>query len=393
MIHKRIIPVFVSALFLLSACSGGGSESESSAPVYNNAHYSSPNSTHSDESSESTTVSEPAQTADSSSTNTDISVSSGSVSEEPVSEGSIKENAFAPINDIHQIARGNSFEENIGFGHFCAAEDGSYFVDLNDGFLYFSDHDGNKKTVLEDYVRALNYYDGYLYYIKGTKQEFQANEYFYAGSVWRLDPVSGEEVCLIDAPENMSLNVNEYGIFCNPNGGGLARYDFDGKETERLADENQSVYFIGNKLHLRKNGKTVLYDLDTKEESDFPEDMILFSCVGDRVICAAENDQWTKLVMNLSTGEMGIFPQSAAFAFAVCNGELYAADNDSLYRVDLEKVRYESVISYPQGSPVYFYALHSGGERLYAVMCNQSNNSRYAVVNTDSGELNYPEEQ
>lgn len=384
MIHKRIIPVIASGVFLLSACSVGESESASREPVYNNAQYFSSSDTQTappGEETESVSAAESESRTESASTDKPASVGSGNI------------NAIAPADDIRLLACGNSLEENAGFGHFCAAPNGFYFVDLNDGFLYFRDSGGKTEAVLEDYVRALNYYDGYLYYIKGTKREFLEMEYFYAGSVWRLDPVSGEEVCLIDVPENMSLNVNEYGIFCSPNGGGLARYDFDGKETERLTSENQGVYFIGNKLHLKRNGKTVLYDPETGRESDFPDDMLLFACIGDRVVCARESDQWTKIVLDLSTGETSALPQSTVFTFAVCGGELYAADNDSLYRVDPEKMGYESVISYPQGSPVYFYALHSDGERLYAVMCNQSNHSRYAVVNTESGELNYMEEQ
>lgn len=354
----------------MTACSDGGTGESSSEPVYNSVRYSS------------------AITQNAKAESTEPKPESTST-EKPAADNICN---FAPVSNIRWAARGNSVEENAGFGHFCAVENGFYFVDPNDGFLYFSDENGSTSIVLEDYVRALNFYDGFLYYIKGTKAEFSAMEHFYAGSIWRLDPVSGEEVCLIDASENMSLAVNKYGIFCNPNGGGLARYGFDGKENERISEENQSVCIIGNKLRVKGGGKTVLHDLDTGEETAFPENMLPLACIGERVICLNENDHRTLLIADLSAGETRTLPQGSAFAFAVCNGELYAADNDSLYRVDLDKAAYESVISYPLGSPVYFYALHSDGKRLFAVMRNQSNASRLAGVNTENGELKYREE-
>ena len=372
--HKRIILIITSAVFLLSACSDGKSGATSHEPVYNDVQYSIPNNTQSE-----THVSQPENTS------TNVSV--------PSPGKKVEISGFTPVKNIRKIARGNSFEEDANFGHFCAVDNGSYYVDLNDGFLYFMDRNGNKRSVLEDYVRALNFYDGYLYYIKGTKNAFLAKEYFYAGSIWRLDPVSGEEICFIDVPENMSFSVNEYGIIAHPDGGGLALYDLDGKEIERLSNENQSVCVIGNKLCLRNDGKTVLRDLDTGEESEFPENMLMVACVGDKLVCADMSDQWSKMILNLSTGEARRLPQSSAFVFAVCNGELYAADSDNLYRVDLENARYESVISYQQGSPVYFFALHSDGERLYALMRNQLNESRLAEVDIGRGELNYLEEQ
>lgn len=379
--------LLLSVCSVCSACSAGDSGSSSDEPVYNSARYSAAESAPPNGKPGSASANAPP--------NKETDAASGAPQSEDMSavpDSSVGAGGFTSVS-ADGTARGNSFEEDAGFGHFRAVENGFYYVDLNDGFLYFTDRDGKIKTVLEDYVRALNYYDGYLYYIKGTKEDFLATEYFYAGGVYRLDPVSGEETRLIDVPENMSLNVNEYGIFCNPSGGGLALYGFDGKETERLSDENQGVYFIGNKLLLKKDGKTVLRNFETGEESGFPNDMFLFACIEDRVICARESDQWTKIILNLSTGETSKLPQSAAFTFAVCGGELYAADGDNLYRVDPEKTGYESVISFPQGSPVYFYALHSDGERLYAVMRNQSNASALAEVNTESGELNYLEGQ
>lgn len=370
MTHKRIIPI-ISALLLLSACSGGGQES-SSEPVYNNAQYS--------------TINDSSATGES-------SVSSETVSQESTDVPATIEPPAVSAADVRQITRGNTFEENASFGHFCAVDNGYYFVDLNDGFLYFTDKSGNTKIVLEDYVRALNYYDGYLYYIKGTKKEFLSDERFYAGSIWRLDPVSGEDVCLIEVPENMSLNVNEYGFFCNRNGGGIALFDFDGKELRRISDINQGVYVIGNALQLRKSDKTVLCDLDINEESDFPSDLFLSACVGDKVVGFYMSDQWTKIVLDMSKGEAAVLPKSMANDFAVLNGELYAIDSDNLYRVDFEKMTYESIISYPFESPVYFLTLHSDGERLYAVMGNQSDTYRYAEIDIENGELKYLEEQ
>ena len=384
--NTMVVSAVISAALLLSACSDGDTSSSSREPVYNEVRYSAPDNTQGSafsENKEAAPTTDPISRPESSSAGASV----------PSPVGSTEIGSFTPVGGIRNIARGNSFEEDANFGHFCAVDNGYYYVDLNDGFLYFTDSDGNTSSVLNDYVRALNYYDGYLYYIKGTKSEFLAKEHFYAGSIWRLDPVSGAEICLIDVPENMSFSVNEYGIIAHPDGGGLALYDLDGKETERLSNENQSVCIIGNKLCLRNDGKTVLRDLDTGEESDFPENMLMAACVGDKLVCADMNDQWSKMILNLSTGEARRLPQSSAFVFAVCNGELYAADNDNLYRVDLENARYESVISYQQGSPVYFFALHSDGERLYALMRNQLNESRLAEVDIERGELKYPEDQ
>ena len=384
--HKLITLTMVTAALFMSACSDGKSGSSPREPVYNEPQYSLPNYSQSSAAVEDTgSVSNAAPVSQPENSSTGNSVSS------PVD--TIEEIAFTPVEKIRRIARGNNFEEDANFGHFCAVDNGSYYVDLNDGFLYFMDRNGNTRLVLEDYVRALNYYDGYLYYIKGTKSEFLAKEHFYAGSIRRLDPVSGEEICLIDVPNNMSFSVNEYGIIAHPDGGGLALYDLDGKEVERLSNEDQGVCIIGNKLCLKYDGKTVLRDLDTGEESEFPENMFMVACVGDQLVCADLGDQWSKIILNLSTGEAKHLPRSSAFVFAVCNGELYAADNNDLYRVDLENARYESVISYQQDSPVYFFALHSDGERLYALMRDQLNESRLAEVDIERGELNYLEEQ
>lgn len=369
---KRIAISLTLAAFLLCGCTGEPAETLPQEPVYNSAKLTTSRAL---EPEETENIGETAKTEETAETAA------------PAPKETRAEIKASPVTDLGAIMQGNRFEETVAFGHFCPVENGFYFVDLNDGFLYFMDRDGNRKTVLEDYVRALNYYDGFLYYIKGTKREFYAKEHFYAGSVWRLDPASGEEVCLIDVPENLVLIVNKYGIFCNPNGGGLARYDFDGKEVERLSDKNQGAYFIGNKLHLINDGKTVLRDFDAGEESDFPNDMFLFALIGDRVICADQADQWTKIVLNLSDGSSEKLPQNMAFAFAVCGGELYAIDNNNLYRVDLEKFDYESIVSYPLGNPTYFFALHSDGERLYAVMRNQSNVSKLVEVDTNSGAL------
>ncbi|MBD5128529.1 MAG: hypothetical protein HDT43_01170 [Ruminococcaceae bacterium] len=380
---KRMIPI-ISALLLLSACSGGQESSSSEPPVYNNAQYS--------------TMSDPrehegAGTPESPSVSQESteSVSDNSTADVP---STIEPPEFSAVS-VKQIARGNTFEENASFGHFCAVDNGYYFVDLNNGFLYFTDKSGNTKTVLEDYVRALNYYDGYLYYIKGTKKEFLSDETFYAGSIWRLDPVSGEEVLLIEVPENLSLNVNEYGIFCDPkNGGGIALYDFDGNELRIISDINQDICIIGNAILLRKSDKTVLCDLDTGEETDFPSDLSFSACTGDKLVCFYMSDPWDKIVLDMSTGEAAVLPHCMTNQFTVLNGELYTVDTQNLYRVDFEKMTYESIISYPLGNAVYFLDLHSDGERLYTVMGNnQANAYRYAEVDIENGELKYPEGQ
>ncbi len=381
--NKQIIFTVLS-LFLLSACSVEEAETVSSAPIYNSVNFTAPESTTAITEAENTSsaVSEIPKT-DSPAINADASVTGGM----------IEENAFAPVTDIRRIERGNSFEENVNSGYFCPAENGFYFVDPSDRFLYFMDNERKRKTVLKDYVCKLNYYDGFLYYIKGTKSQFLEGYVSYAGSVWRFDPASGEEVCLIDVPKNMSLNVNEYGIFCNPSGGGLARYGFDGKEIERLSNENQGVCFIGNKLYLKKDGKIVLRDMDTGKESDFPDNMFFLACVGDFAVCSGGNDQSNYLVLNLFTGETGVLPQKTIYSYAVCGGELYVANSENIYRVNFDEMKYESVVSYPDNSPVYFFSLHSDGEHLYAAMMNQSNASILAEINTESGEVTYMEEE
>lgn len=373
---KKSVILFAMAAVLLCGCADEPADTLPSEPVYNSTRLTTSRAAESEETENIRETAKPEETTENAA---------------PAPKETRTEIKASPVTDLGTITQGNRFEEAVSSGHFCPVENGFYFVDLNDGFLYFMDRDGNRKTVLEDYVRALHYYDGFLYYIKGTKREFYAMEHFYAGGVWRIDPVSGEEVCLIDVSENLSLIVNEYGIFCNPNGGGLARYDFDGKEIERLSDKNQGAYFIGDKLHLINEGKTVLRDLDTGEESDFPADLFFSALIGDRVVCADQADQWTKIVLSLSDGSSEKLPKSEAFAFAVCGGELYAIDNNNLYRVDLEKLDYESMISYPLGNPTYFFALHSDGERLYAVMRNQGKVSKLVEVDTNSGALKYLE--
>lgn len=369
---KRSAISLMLAAVLLCGCTGEPAETLPREPVYNNAQFTVSRAPEPEKTENLGETAKPEETAETAA---------------PAPKETRAEIKASPVTDLGTVTQGNRFEETAAFGHFCPVGNGFYFVDLNDGFLYFMDRDGNRKTVLEDYVRALNYYDGFLYYVKGMKREFYAMEHFYAGSVWRLDPASGEEVCLIDVPENLVLIVNKYGIFCNPNGGGLARYDFDGNEVERLSDKNQDACFIGDKIHLTNAGKTVLRDLDTGEESDFPADLFFSALIGDRVICADQADQWTKIVLNLSNGSSKKLPKSEAFAFAVCGGELYAIDNNHLYRVDLEKLDYESIVSYPFGNPTYFFALHSDGERLYAVMRNQSNISKLVEVEPNSGAL------
>lgn len=364
-----IIAALTAALF--SGCAAESSNTLLQEPIYNSAHVAPPQDIVPPQNSD------PEESA--------LVTSKTAVHKTP------EEIELSPVTDIRTIKQGNSFEENNVFGHFCSVENGFYFVDLNDWFLYFMDKDGNRKSVLKDYVRALNYYDGFLYYIKGKKEDFQEWWYFFPGSIWRLDPNSGEEVCLIDVPKNLSLVVNEYGIFCYPNGGGVALYNFDGKEIKRISNENQGIYIMGNKMRLKKSGEIVLYDLDTGEESDFPYYQYFTAYIGDRVVCSDENDQWTKVVLNLSDGSVKALPKSDAFTFAVCGNELYGADNYNLYRVDFEKMEYESIISYPLGDPIYFFDLHSDGSRLYAVMFNQQNVSKLAEVDLNNGELKYLE--
>ena len=255
-----IIAILTTILF--SGCANESANTSSQEPIYNSTHITSSQSSEAEGAAAITSKS----TAEEASVKEDSAV----VVPEYAAEITSEKNELSPSVDIRTIKKGNRFEETVSFGHFCHIDNGFYFVDLNDGFLYFMDRDGNKTTVLKDYVRALNYYDGFLYYIKGTKNDFLAMEYFYAGSVWCLDTASGKETCLIDSPENLSLVVNEYGIFCNPDGGGIALYDFEGKEIKLISDENQGIDIIGNKIRLNKSGKPVLYDLDTGEESTLP---------------------------------------------------------------------------------------------------------------------------
>lgn len=377
--QKRTVFIIAAlAALLFSGCDSESANAPSQNPIYNSAVITS----RAFEIEEPETVTSEAVP--------DVTIEKNEPTK-PAAEETINRTELSSVTDIKMIKRGNSFEENASFGHFCPVENGFYFVDRTDGMLYFMDSDGKRKTVLEDYASALNYYDGFLYYIKGTKDAFRRAEFWYAGSVWRLDPDSGEEVCLIDVPENMVLVVNEYGIFCQPNGGGVALYSFEGEEIRRISDKNQSIDIFGNKMRLSKSDKDVLHDLDTGEESEFPFYSLYVAHIGNRVVCADINDQWNKIVLDLSDGSMKTLPNSGAFAFAVCGNELYAADNTNLYRVDLEKMEYENIISYPWNNPIYFYALHSDGDRLYAVMGNQSDIFRYAEVDTDNGELKYME--
>lgn len=379
-----IIAILTTILF--SGCANESANTSSQEPIYNSTHITSSQSSEAEGAAAITSKS----TAEEASVKEDSAV----VVPEYAAEITSEKNELSPAVDIRTIKKGNRFEETVSFGHFCHIDNGFYFVDLNDGFLYFMDRDGNKTTVLKDYVRALNYYDGFLYYIKGTKNDFLAMEYFYAGSVWCLDTASGKETCLIDSPENLSLVVNEYGIFCNPDGGGIALYDFEGKEIKLISDENQGIDIIGNKIRLNKSGKPVLYDLDTGEESTLPLYQIYYAYIGDRAVCSDMDDQGTKIVLDLSNGSMKSLPECEVFAFAVCGNELYAADALNLYRIDFEKTEYENIISYPPyDSPVYFYELHSDGSHLYAVIFNQDNFSALAEIDIDKGELKYLESE
>lgn len=419
---RTILIIAVLTTMLFSGCAGESLNTFPQEPIYNNAHIV---SSHNSETEDTATIAsesvaeetpvkeEPAAVSSESVVDKTLekeestAIISESVADETlkkeessaaiseyVTEATHEKNELSPATDIKMIKQGNRFEETVSFGHFCYVGNGFYFVDLNDGFLYFMNQNGNRTTVLKDYVRALNYYDGFLYYIKGTKKDFLAMEYFYAGNIWRLDTTSGKETCLIDSPENLSLAVNEYGIFCNPNGGGIALYDFEGKEIKRISDENQGVDIMGNKIRLNKSGKPVLYDLDTGEESNLPYYQLYCAYIGDRAVCADMDAQETKIVLNLSDGGMNSLPECEAFAFAVCGNELYAADATNLYRINFEKMEYENIISYPPyDSPIYFYELHSDGSRLYAVIFNRENFSKLVEVDTNSGELKYLESE
>lgn len=397
---RTVLITAVSAAMLFSGCAAESSNTLPQEPVYNSAHIvASHNSEHEDTAAVTseyyayeTFAEGETAVSESSVDETFEEEKSAAFNSESAADGTFETAELPPVTNRQIAKQGNRFEETVSFGHFCAVENGFYFVDLNDGFLCFMDRDGNRKTVLKDYVRALNYYDGFLYYIKGTKDDFLAKEYFYAGSVWRLDTAFGKETCLINSPGNLSLAVNEYGIFCNPDGGGIALYDFGGKEIKRISDENQGINILGNKIRLNKSGKPVLYDLDTGEESELPYYQLFCAYIGNRAVCADIDDQRKKIILDLSDGSMKSLPECGAFAFAVCGNELYAADNTNLYRIDLEKNEYVNIISYPPyDSPVYFYELHSDGSRLYAVMFNRENVSKLAAVNISSGELNYLE--
>lgn len=297
---------------------------------------------------------------------------------------------FSPLVDRRPIKCGNTLEQNATYGHYCTYEGKTYYIDLNDGFLYCSDFATDAPTlVLKDYVRALNCYDGYIYYIKGDKESFEQMEYFYKGSVWRLNLSTREEECIInDNPINLCLAVNEYGIFCNKAGGGIALYDYGGNYLKTISDINQGIYIIDNWILLRKEDKTVFLNLDTGEESDF-FDIVPTARCGDQLVGFSMDNQWVKQMFDLSTGEIITFPESYMFSFAYHKDKLYAIINYAVFRYD-DNNGFTEICSLEYLGELYFMSIFSSGDKLVTVVMNQEDTAWLAEISESDGSLTMP---
>lgn len=367
---KHYVGAVISAVLCAALCGcTKNSGEEDFAPVYN--------STVSSLISENSTV-------PSSISETRSSTSAPAVSDPPEKQSS-DFGSFAPLNDRRPIKCGNALEQNATYGHYCTYEGKTYYVDLNDGFLYCSDFKTDTpKLVLKDYVRALNCYDGYIYYIKGDKEHFEQREHFYKGNVWRLNIAAGKEECIIDDnPINLCLVVNEYGVFCNKAGGGIALYDYDGNFLKTISDINQGIYIIDNWILLRKEDKTVFLNLDTGEESDF-FDIVPAARCGNILVGYSMDNQWVKQLFDLSTGETTTLPKSEMFSFAYHKGTLYAINNYAVFRYDNDS-GFTQIYALEYLGELYFMSIFSSGDKLVTVVMNQEDAAWLAEISESDG--------
>ncbi len=306
------------------------------------------------------------------------------------SDNTVPSHESVPIIETSVTESGNSFEQQQYFGFYCKADSGFYFVDrTGDGYLYHFSN-GESTLVLKEYTRALHYYKGKLYYLKGSKEQFDSQQHFYGGAVWCYDTATGEETCVVDGiPDNLCLAVNEYGIFCNPEGGGVALYDFSGDLIRIFTERNQNICVLDNYIYLKLESGCILRNLDDYTTVAAPEMGIIVSYKNGRIIFADSINQAQKYVADIGTGEVKALPESEAYSFAWHDGQLYASDNHHIFRVDLNSLSYEPVITLDTTGPIYIFCLFSDGEKLYAEAVNQSGIAALAEVLIDSKTIDW----
>ncbi len=354
----RIITALL-AISMISACADDGASS-SSLPHYNSAVE----GTHVDSSS---------ATGDTASTN---------IPTAPIGD--------IPVISTAEIVSGNSFEQQQYFGFYCRADSGFYYVDrTGDGFLYHYSN-GKSTLVLAEYTRALHYYNGKLFYLKGSKEQFDSEQHFYGGDVWCYDIGTSEETCIAGGiADNRCLAVNEYGIFCNPHGGGVALYDFDGSLIKVYTEKNQNICVLDNYIYLKQEDGCVMQNLDDGTTVPIPDMGIIVAYSNGTVIYADKANQSQKYCVDLKTGQVNSLPENEAYSFAWLDNELYASDNHNIYKANFEECKFEPIITLDITGQMYIFSLFSDGEKLYAEAVNQSGIAALAEVLTDGKTLDW----
>lgn len=274
-----------------------------------------------------------------------------------------------PLTDRREIMQSNSFVQQHSFGHYCGFDGGMFFVDLNDGFLYKKTEEGTT-LLLDEYVCCLHFYNDKLYFKKGTKEQFMQLEYSYIGSIWEYDPLTGTQRELIEGDKYGGFfTVNEYGIFCNPKGGGAALYNFDGELIEKFTDGNQSIVVLDNYLHIRSRSDASAYliNLDTKET--IPSNNYNFSLAyfNGKVLYRDETSPYDMHCDDLLSGKSTDIQAESIYAFEVLDDTLYAMGMYCIYRFDEETAEFVPVESL-NGEEHFYYSLFICNDDLYAVV-------------------------
>lgn len=368
---KRIgIITILSILSMMSACAAQ-EDTNSALPHYNS-------------STSNTYTSEKKETVDTESTYTSTQNDTTSSDADPYVSDSF------PIIETKNIACGNNFEQQQFFGFYCKSDDGFYYVERTaDGFLYHYKN-GEVTLVLEEYTRALHYFEGKIYYLKGSKEQFNSQNHFYGGDVWCYDTGTGEESCVVSGvSNNLCLVVNEYGIFCNPNDGGIAMYDFNGNLIKVLSEINQNIYILDNYIYLKRDHDFVLQNLTDDTTVVVPEMSLIVSYHNGKIVYADEKNQSLKYVADMKSGDIHALPANEAFSYAWHDDQLYASDNQHIYSVNLKDYKYEPIVTLKITDPIQVFCLFDDDETLYAEAVNQSDRSVIAEVQIESNSLKF----
>ncbi|MCL2634610.1 MAG: DUF5050 domain-containing protein [Oscillospiraceae bacterium] len=248
-----------------------------------------------------------------------------------------------------------------------------YYTDFYSGKKLYKYENGGKTILLDERALHLVFYENELYYLKKTADDIFKDSALFLGDIYALNPDTMEQRLVLSGNIRHFV-ITDFGLFYSSLDG-LVWADMNGETIKQFTNSLQGVWIYKDNLLIydNENEEWFFINIYTEETVHFGSMNGVFYIWNDTMFLSGDDYrlETNLLEIDLTTGEMHIYPQKRMIYMTCVGDEIYVSDMINLYKLDRENYEYIP-IEIDNGEEEYFLfflaGLYTDEETLYSLI-------------------------